>query len=80
MANPFRRADRHGAPSTRPTPPESAETPMPDPTQTSDLPVNRPPTSPSAETPMEAKNDPGTDEEPQQNYIPEPMRGGPNCI
>ena len=25
MANPFRRADRHGAPSIRPTPPESAE-------------------------------------------------------
>ena len=37
MANPFRRAHRHGAPSIRPTPPESAETPMPDPTQTSDL-------------------------------------------
>ena len=53
MANPFRRADRHGAPSIRPTPPESAETPMPDPTQTSDLPVNRPLTSQSAETPME---------------------------
>ena len=37
MANPFRRAHRHGAPSIRPTPPESAETPMPDPTQTSHL-------------------------------------------
>ena len=53
MANPFKRADRHGAPSIRPTPPESAETPMPDPTQTRDLPVNRPLTPPSAETPME---------------------------
>ena len=53
MANPFKRADRHSAPSIRPTPPESAETPMPDPTQTSDLPVNRPATPPSAETPME---------------------------
>ena len=60
MANPFRRADRHGAPSIRPTPPESAETPMPDPTvtqdlpiETHDLPVNRPEAPPSAETPME---------------------------
>ena len=60
MANPFRRADRHGAPSIRPTPPESAETPMPDPNvtrdlpgETRDLPVNRPLPSPSAETPME---------------------------
>ena len=39
MANPFRRADRHGAPSIRPTPPESAEKPMPDPmTGTRELP------------------------------------------
>ena len=60
MANPFRRADRHGAPSIRPTPPESAETPMPDPNvtrdlpgETRDLPVNRPLPPPSAETPME---------------------------
>ena len=53
MANPFRRANRHGAPSIRPTPPESAETPMPDPTQTSDLPVNRTAVPLSAETPME---------------------------
>ena len=52
MANPFRRADRHGAPSIRPTPPESAETPMPEPIQ-SDLPVNRSVAPPSAETPME---------------------------
>ena len=49
MANPFRRADRHGAPSIRPTPPESAETPMQDPievgalpAETRDLPVDRP--------------------------------------
>ena len=59
MANPFRRADRHGAPSIRPTPPESAETPMPDPTVTQDLPieadraVDRPAAPPSAETPMQ---------------------------
>ena len=53
MANPFRRADRHGAPSIRPTPPESAETPMTDPAQTNDLLVNRPAAPPSAETPME---------------------------
>lgn len=61
MANPFRRADRHGAPSIRPTSPESAETPMPDPMignrdlpgETRDLPVNRPVAPPSAETPME---------------------------
>ena len=61
MANPFKRADRHGAPSIRPTPPESAEKPMPDPmtgtcglpAQTNDLLVNRPAASPSAETPME---------------------------
>ena len=54
MANPFRRADRHGAPSIRPTPPESAETPMPDPMiGNRDLPVNRPVAPPSAETPME---------------------------
>ena len=51
MANPFRRADRHGAPSIRPTPPESAETPMTDPAQTNDLLVNRPAAPPSAETP-----------------------------
>ena len=39
MANPFKRADRHGAPSIRPTPPESAEKPMPDPmTGTRELP------------------------------------------
>ena len=53
MANPFRRADQHGAPSIRPTPPESAEAPMPDPMQigelTRDLPVNRPVAPPSAE-------------------------------
>ena len=48
MANPFRRAHRHGAPSIRPTPPESAETPMTDPTQTSNLPVNQPATPPTA--------------------------------
>ena len=60
MANPFQRADRHGAPSIRPTPPESAETPMPTPVETHepqvetrDLPVNRPAPPPSAETPME---------------------------
>ena len=60
MANPFKRADRHGAPSIRPTPPESAETPMPDPivtgdlpVETSDLPVDRPAAPPTAETPME---------------------------
>ena len=59
IANPFKRADRDGAPSIRPTPPESAETPMPDPTETQDLPleadrtVDRPAAPPSAETPME---------------------------
>jgi hypothetical protein len=59
MANPFRRADRHGAPSIRPTSPESAETPMPDPAVTQDIPleedraVNRPAAPPSVETPME---------------------------
>ena len=60
MANPFRRADRHGAPSIRPTPLESAETPMLDPTEpheilveTLDQPFNRPAPPPSAETPME---------------------------
>ena len=67
MANPFRRADRHGAPSIRPTPPESAETPMPVPdpiehrelpVETRDLPVNRPTAPPSAETPMEPPSAP----------------------
>ena len=55
MANPFKRADRDGAPSIRPTPPESAETPMPDPTMTQDLPLeeDRAAAPPSAETPME---------------------------
>ena len=59
MANPFKKADRDGAPSIRPTPPESAETPMPDPTvthevlvETFDQPVNRPAPPPSTETPM----------------------------
>ena len=70
MANPFKRADRHGAPSIRPTPPESAETPMPDPTQTSDLPVNRPAAPASAETPMEpppAPPTPTTDKPPAES-------------
>ena len=70
MANPFRRADRHGAPSIRPTPPESAETPMSDPTQTSDLPVNQPATPASAETPMEpppAPPTPTTDKPPAES-------------
>ena len=65
MANPFRRADRHGAPSIRPTPPESAETPMQDPieadalpAETRDLPVDRPVAPPSAETPMEPSPEP----------------------
>ena len=59
MANPFKRADRDGAPSIHPTPPESAEKPMPDPAVTQDLPieadraVDRPAAPPSAETPME---------------------------
>ena len=60
MANPFRRADRHGAPSVRPKPPESAEAPMPDPMRTYDLPVNRPATPPSAETPMQPPSAPAT--------------------
>ena len=69
MANPFQRADRHGAPSIRPTPPESAETPMPapfethePPVETRDLPVDRPAQPPSAETPMEPP--PTTDKPP----------------
>ena len=49
MANPFKRTDRHGAPSIRRTPPESAETQMPDPIETSDLPDNRPLVPPSAD-------------------------------
>ena len=59
MANPFKRADRDGAPSIRPTPPESAETPMLDPTVPQDLPieedraVDRPAAPASAETSME---------------------------
>ena len=53
MANPFQRADRHGAPSIRPTPPESAETPMPEPVGGSEeFSVNRPGAPLSAETPM----------------------------
>ena len=60
MANPFKRADWHGAPSIRPTPPESAETPMTDPTQTSDLPVNWTAAPPSAETPMQPQTAPPT--------------------
>lgn len=83
MANPFRRADRDGAPSIRPTPPESAETPMPDPTQTReleiehhdlpaetrDLPVDRPAAPPSAETPMEPPpaRPPTTDKPPAKS-------------
>ena len=53
MANPFQRGDRNGAPSIRPTPPDSAETPMPRPDVTRDLPVHRPIAPPSVETPME---------------------------
>ena len=41
MANPFRRADRDGAPSIRPTSPESAETPMPDASELVELAVGR---------------------------------------
>ena len=53
MANPFQRADRHGAPSIRPTPPESAETPMPEPVEgRGQFSVNRPESPLSAETPM----------------------------
>ena len=64
MANPFKRADRDGAPSIRPTPPKSAEAPMPDPTVTQDLPieadraVHRPVAPTSAETPMEPPSAP----------------------
>ena len=68
MANPFRRADRHGAPSIRPMPPESAETPMQDPieagtlpAETRDLPVDRPVAPPSSETPMEPPPPPTAD-------------------
>ena len=67
MANPFRRADRDGAPSIRPTPPASAETPMPDPTdtheilvETLDQAVNRQAPPPSAETPMKPPPAPTT--------------------
>ena len=70
MANPFKRADRDGAPLIRPTPPESAETPMPDPTQTSDLPVNWTEAPPSAEMPMEpppAPPTPTTDKPPAES-------------
>ncbi len=73
MANPFKRADRHGAPSIRPTPPESAETPMPDPTQTSDLPVNQPATPASAETPMEPPTAP-----PPTSHQPKARRQNEN--
>ena len=52
MANPFRRADRHGAPSIRPTPPESAERPMPGPGETIEGAGNRVGAPPSAERPM----------------------------
>ena len=72
MANPFRRANQHGAPSIRPTPPESAETPMPDPieagalpAETRDLPVEQPVAPPSAETSMEPPPaPPPTDDKP----------------
>ena len=72
MANPFKRADRHGAPSIRPTPPESAETPMTDPMtgtrdlpgETLDEPVDRTAPPPSAETPMKPPEPPPTAETP----------------
>ena len=81
MANPFRRADRHGAPSIRPTPPESAETPMPDPTVTQDLPnevlydrvVDRPVAPPSAETPMEPPPEPPPSSETPMEPPPAPL-------
>ena len=46
LTNPFRRADKHGAPDMRPTAPASAEMPMP-------VPVNQMITLPSAEVPAE---------------------------
>ena len=85
MANPFRRADRHGAPSIRPTPPESAETPMPDPIETPDLPfetrrdlpVDRPAAPPSAETPMEPPPSAETPMEPPPAPPPPPADDPP---
>ena len=79
MANPFRRADRHGAPSIRPTPPESAETPMQDPieagalpAETRDLPVDRPVAPPSAETPVEPPPEPPPSSETPMEPLPAP--------
>ena len=79
MANPFRRADRHGAPSIRPTPPESAETPMQDPieagtlpAETRDLPVDRPVAPTSAETPMEPPPKPQPSSETPMEPPPAP--------
>ena len=67
MANPFRRADQHGAPSIRPTPPESAETPMKNPAQTNDLLVNPPAAPPSTKTPMKP---PPADKPPAKSQTP----------
>ena len=59
MANPFRRADRHGAPSIRPTAPESAETPMSEPVEgIGEFSVNRPVVPLNAEMPMEPPHGP----------------------
>ena len=53
MKNPFsRNPDPPGAPSRRPTPPESAEQPMPEIELREDQPVDRPTPAPSAEIPM----------------------------
>ena len=46
LTNPFKRADKHGAPDIRPTAPASAEMPM-------QPPVNQTITLPSAEVPAE---------------------------
>lgn len=52
MRNPFSKSNRRpGAPSLRPTAPQSAETPMQEPI-TKDAPVDKPIAPPSAETPM----------------------------
>ena len=63
MRNPFARNNRRpSAPSLRPTAPQSAETPMPEPT-TQDTPV----APPSAETPMK----PPSNETPQKPPDPQ---------
>ena len=80
MANPFKRADRDGAPSIRPTPPESAETPMPDPTETPEIPVEtRRPTGQPARTASKRRDANGATAPPPTAKTPPPRQHQPRA-